>query len=219
MMTPLRAVAWDIDGTLIDSEPLHEAALNAICAVHGADLSDLPANHFRGIQMPDVWKQLQSRLPAALAEAAWTEAIVEQYVGRAHGLKPLDDAVAVMRTFAAAGLKQVCVSNSGRRIVDANLKALGVIDLIEFSISLDDIAFGKPHPEPYLAAAQRLGIPVEAIAAVEDSVAGATSAHAAGLRVFGIAPRGGVAVGPASVTVSRLVDLPALILSPAMLPT
>ncbi|MDB5550284.1 MAG: HAD-superfamily hydrolase, subfamily variant 3, partial [Rhizobium sp.] len=103
-------------------------------------------------------------------------------------------------------------------VVDANLKALGVIDLIEFSISLDDVSLGKPHPEPYLAAAQRLGIPPEAIAAVEDSVAGATSARDAGFRVFGLAPVGAAPVGPADVTVNRLLDLPALILSPATLP-
>jgi HAD superfamily hydrolase (TIGR01509 family) len=219
MISELRAVAWDIDGTLIDSEPLHDAVLNAVCVLHGVDLSDIPANHFRGVHMPDIWSALRPRMPAALGEAEWTDAIIAQYVERTHELQPLADAVAVMRKFAAAGLKQVCVSNSGRRVVDANLKALGVLDLIEFSISLDDVSLGKPHPEPYLAAARRLGIPVEAMAAVEDSVAGATSARDAGFRVFGIAPVGGTPVGSADVTVNRLLDLPALILSPATLPT
>jgi HAD superfamily hydrolase (TIGR01509 family) len=212
MMAKLRAVAWDIDGTLIDSEPLHETVLNTVCAGHGADLSDLPVSHFRGMHMPDVWKELQSRMPSSLAETDWADAIIDEYVAHAHELQPLAGAVAVMRTFAAAGLKQVCVSNSGRRIVNANLEALGVLDLIEFSISLDDIAFGKPHPEPYRVASQRLNIPVQAIAAIEDSTAGATSAREAGLRVFGIAADGGGPVGSADVTVNRLLDLPALIL-------
>ena len=215
MTTDIRAIAWDIDGTLIDSEPLHDVVLNEICALHGTDLSDLPKDHFRGVHMPDVWARLRPRLPAGLTQAEWIEAIVARYVERAHRLQPLADAVAVMRMFADAGLRQVCVSNSGRRIVDANLKALGVLDLIDFSISLDDVACGKPHPEPYLAAATRLGIPPGAMAAVEDSNAGASSAREAGMRVFGLVPDGGAPIGPAHVTISRLVDLPAHVLHSA----
>jgi HAD superfamily hydrolase (TIGR01509 family) len=219
MTTELRAIAWDIDGTLIDSEPLHDVVLTEICAAYGADLSDLPENHFRGTHMPDVWTQLQPRMPSTRTEAEWTEAIVGLYVERAHELQPLADAVAVMRRFAEAGLKQVCVSNSGRRIVDANLAALGVLELIDFSISLDDVSDGKPHPEPYLAASRRLGIPVEAMAAVEDSIPGARSAREAGLKVFGLVAPGGQPIEPAHFTISRLIDLPALVLSPAKLAT
>lgn len=214
-----QAVYWDMDGTLIDSEPLHEVILNEICAAYGADLSDLPENHFRGLHMPEVWTQVHPRMPATRTEAEWAEAIIARYVERAHELQPLADAVAVMRSFAGAGLKQVCVSNSGRRVVDANLAALGILDLIDFSISLDDVSDGKPHPEPYLAASRRLGIPVEAMAAVEDSIPGATSAREAGLKVFGLVPPGGQPIGPAHVTIGRLIDLPALVLSPAMLTT
>lgn len=219
MTSQLRAIAWDIDGTLIDSEPLHDVVLNEICAAYGADLSDLPENHFRGLHMPEVWTQVRPRMPATRTEAEWAEAIVALYVERANELQPLADAVAVMRSFAGAGLRQVCVSNSGRRIVDANLAALGILDLIDFSISLDDVSDGKPHPEPYLAASRRLGIPVEAMAAVEDSIPGATSAREAGLKVFGLVPSGGQPIGPAHVTIGRLIDLPALVLSPAMLAT
>ncbi|MDB5552629.1 MAG: HAD-superfamily hydrolase, partial [Rhizobium sp.] len=115
MTSELRAVAWDIDGTLIDSEPLHDAVLNEICVIHGVDLSDIPENYFRGIHMPDIWSELQPRMPAGLGEVEWSDAIIAQYVARAYELQPLADAIAVMRKFAAAGLKQVCVSNSGRR--------------------------------------------------------------------------------------------------------
>lgn len=212
MTTPIRAVAWDIDGTLIDSEPLHDAVLGEVCASYGVDLSDLPPNHFRGIHMPDVWRALKSRFPATLAEAEWSDAIVGRYVERAGELKPLPGAIEAMRAFSDAGLRQVCVSNSGRRVVDANLRALAILDLIEFSISLDDVTAGKPDPEPYLASARRLGLPAETVAAVEDSVAGATSARLAGLRVFAIASEQQGPVTPAEKTVSRLLELPALIL-------
>lgn len=213
-MRTIRAVAWDIDGTLIDSEPLHDAVLVEVCELHGADLSDLPQNHFRGIHMPDVWKILRSRLPEGLEEAAWLNAIVERYVERAGELQPLPGALEVMQMLSDAGIRQVCVSNSSRSVVDANLRALAILDRIDFSISLDDVGAGKPHPEPYLTAAQRLGFAPEEVAAVEDSVAGATSARAAGMRVFAIAPDGHGHLEPAETTIHRLLDLPELILRP-----
>jgi beta-phosphoglucomutase-like phosphatase (HAD superfamily) len=61
-----RAIAWDIDGTLIDSEPLHHQSLLAGCRNWGIDLGDLPDQAFRGIHMGDVWTMLRPRLPAGL---------------------------------------------------------------------------------------------------------------------------------------------------------
>jgi HAD superfamily hydrolase (TIGR01509 family) len=215
-MTSLRAVAWDIDGTLIDSEPLHDAVLNEICFSYGATLADIPPDHFRGVHMPDVWKALQPRHPKGLEEKEWYDAIIGRYVERAVQLQPLPGALETMRALSAAGIRQVCVSNSGRRVVDANLAALAILDLIDFSISLDDVSAGKPEPEPYLLAARRLGIPTAEIAAVEDSVAGATSARAAGLRVFGFAPADQGPIEPAHVMISQLHDLPGLVLRPQL---
>ena len=62
-----------------------------------------------------------------------------------------------MRALQARGVGQACVSNSGRTIVDANIKALGVAKIIAFSMSLEDVSAGKPDPEPYREAARRLG--------------------------------------------------------------
>jgi beta-phosphoglucomutase-like phosphatase (HAD superfamily) len=61
------AVAWDIDGTLIDSEPLHHQALLDASASFGVDLKDLPPLAFRGVHMDEVWSSLRDRFPATLA--------------------------------------------------------------------------------------------------------------------------------------------------------
>ena len=63
-MSLFRALAWDIDGTLIDSEPLHQRALVAASAALGADLSDLEPEPFRGVHAIDIWKALKPRFPA-----------------------------------------------------------------------------------------------------------------------------------------------------------
>lgn len=176
-----QAVAWDIDGTLVDSEPLHHRALVAASKGFGVDLTDLPDMAFRGIHMGDVWKRLQSRLPQGLAEKEWLDAINRHYIEHRHSLTTMPGAVETIRMLADLGIPQVCVSNSCRAVVDANIDALGIFSFIRFSISLDDVPEGKPSPIPYLMAAERLGLPAGSIAAIEDSFTGLASARAAGL--------------------------------------
>ena len=76
------------------------------------------------------------------------------------------------------------MSNSVRRIVDVNLARLDLGDALAFSIAREDVAHGKPHPEPYALACQRLGAKPHETLAVEDSDVGAASARAAGLQVL-----------------------------------
>ena len=194
-MSLFRAVAWDIDGTLIDSEPLHQRALIATSAALGVDLSDIDPEAFRGVHAIDIWKALKPRFPDGSSFEAWIAAIEGYYVTHAEELEPNPGAIETMRELAERRVAQACVSNSGRTIVDANIKALGVGKLIAFSLSLDDVSSGKPDPEPYREAARRLGAEPQATVAVEDSGAGARSARAAGLFVVGYSPSGQPFIG------------------------
>jgi HAD superfamily hydrolase (TIGR01509 family) len=175
------AVAWDIDGTLVDSEPLHHRALVAASLEFGTDLRDLPNMAFRGIHMGNVWLMVRDRLPPTLQEADWVAAINRHYVADRYSLVAIPGAVNVVRDLHRLGIPQICVSNSCRAIVDANLDALGISSCIDFSISLDDVSEGKPSPVPYHMAAERLNLVPETVVAVEDSSTGVRSAHAAGL--------------------------------------
>ena len=147
-MIRLRAVAWDIDGTLVDSETLHHQALLAGSLKWGVDLSDLPDQNFRGIHMADVWTTLRPRMPTTLQEAEWLEAITAHYIANRTTLKPLPGAVATIEALAARNIPQACVSNFDRSIVDANLDALGVSRFMAFTIAFDDVSAGKPDPKP-----------------------------------------------------------------------
>ncbi len=208
-MTLFRAVAWDIDGTLIDSEPLHQGALVAASASLGADLSDLEPEAFRGVHARDIWKSLTPRFLPDTKFETWIAAIEDYYVAHAGQLEPNPGAIEAMRALAARGVAQACVSNSGRTIVDANIRALGVGGIIAFSLSLDDVSSGKPDPEPFREAARRLGVEPQTTVAVEDSGAGARSARAAGLFVVGYAPSGEAFVG-ADRSIAHLAEVPAL---------
>jgi HAD superfamily hydrolase (TIGR01509 family) len=202
----LLAAAWDLDGTLVDTEGLHHCALAAISTGYGADLSDLPDRAFSGVHMLDVWTALRPRLPRGLARETWLAEIERYYVAHAIEIAPMPEAAATVRELAARKLPQACVSNSGRAIVDANLDALGIREAIAFSLSLDDVSAGKPDPAPYLEACRRFELAPAALLAVEDSVAGMRSARDAGVFVAGFAPSG-ARLGECDVWIGRLSEV------------
>lgn len=177
---PLQAILWDIDGTLLDSEPWHRAATIAVCNRHGVELS--PEGHAAtvGVAFPELYARLQAVKPMGLTFEAWADAITDMYLERIAEVEARASAFALVDAFARRGLRQACVSNAGRRVVEANLRVMA-IPHFEFALSRDDVTNGKPNPEPYLTAAQRLGLPPEACAVIEDSPPGARAAKAAGM--------------------------------------
>lgn len=184
-MRPL-AIAWDIDGTLVDSEPVHLLALVAVSKRHGLNLSGHPHDRFVGQHLGDVWKTLSPSYPAHLAEEDWVAQILAEYAANAHELTAVEPMLQVMQHVHALGVPQVCVSNSERMIVDTNIKVLEIAGMIDFSISREDVRAGKPDPEPYREACRRLGVEPGRVLAVEDSDTGAASARTAGLDVVRI---------------------------------
>jgi HAD superfamily hydrolase (TIGR01509 family) len=208
-MSLFRAVAWDIDGTLIDSEPLHQRALVAASTALGVDLSDIEPETFRGVHAIDIWKAIKPRFPPGSLFKTWIAAIEDYYVAHVGALEPNPGALEAMRELATRGVVQACVSNSGRAIVDANIEALGIGRIIAFSLSLDDVSSGKPDPEPYREAARRFALQAAEVVGVEDSGAGARSARAAGLYVVGYSPSGKPFVG-SDRSIVKLMEVLAL---------
>jgi HAD superfamily hydrolase (TIGR01509 family) len=208
-MSLFRAVAWDIDGTLIDSEPLHQRAHVAASTALGVDLSDIEPETFRGVHAIDIWKAIKPRFPPGSLFKTWIAAIEDYYVAHVGALEPNPGALEAMRELATRGVVQACVSNSGRAIVDANIEALGIGRIIAFSLSLDDVSSGKPDPEPYREAARRFALQAAEVVGVEDSRAGARSARAAGLYVVGYSPSGEPFVG-SDRSIVKLMEVLAL---------
>ncbi len=178
----IKAVAWDIDGTLIDSEPLHLRSLLLVCESHNVDISDLPDEKFIGVNLYGVWKELSRRFPADLKFSKWVTQINDCYLAQSSTLSIMPHAAEVIRRLNALGVPQVAVSNSNRLIVDVNLSAIGVSEFISFSVSLEDVERGKPDPLPYQLAIKKLQLRPNEILAVEDSYSGIISARDAGLK-------------------------------------
>ncbi|WP_127144493.1 HAD family hydrolase [Pelagibacterium montanilacus] len=201
-MTPrFSLVAWDVDGTLVDSEPLHQKVLVSVCADQGVDLSDIDDDRFLGVHIDDVWEALSPRFGSGVERQLWLDQIIGRYVEAAGELEPVAGAIEAMAAFHEAGIRQVCVSNSNRMIVSANLAAIGVDRFVDFSITLDDVTAGKPAPEPYERALKRLGVSPGTAVAVEDSPTGAFSARAAGMKVIALEHQ---AIGDADWSITDL---------------
>jgi HAD superfamily hydrolase (TIGR01509 family) len=191
-----QAVAWDMDGTLIDSEPLHQKALQEVCRKHGVSAQGLDDESFIGVHARDVWCTIADRFEDRLDMRQWLTEIEAYYIAESSALKANPQAVETVQRLSELGCKQACVSNSDKGIVQLNLEVLGIADLFEISISLDDVLQGKPDPEPYWAVCRGLDCRPETTIAVEDSPTGILSAKRAGLMVVAYSPNGNVPGDP-----------------------
>lgn len=179
-----KAVFWDMDGTLTDSEPLHEAAL--IAALRSAGVTPPSDLHERvlGISAWPVYEMLRDEHGLALPFDEWIVRKYDHYWPLVDGLKPRPGAVEIFNELRALGVAQAVVSNSDRMVVDANLSAVGLAYPGMRTVSRNDVREGKPHPEPFLRAAWLAGVAPGDAVAVDDSWTGATAALAAGMKTI-----------------------------------
>lgn len=184
MRTPIRAILWDIDGTLVDSEPNHHRALMTVCRGMGLKMTDADGSSFIGISYHDMYPSLSRFGRVTLSFQQMYDAILADYIAHIDRVRPREGALDLVDRFARLGLRQACVSNSPHCVIEPNLRVFGD-PRIEFAVGREDVAKGKPDPEGYLLAARRLGLPPGSCAVIEDSPTGARAAKAAGMLTIG----------------------------------
>ncbi|MGF6767586.1 HAD superfamily hydrolase (TIGR01509 family) [Paraburkholderia sp. GAS199] len=180
-----KAVLWDMDGTLADSEPLHLRTLITALAHHGVEAGDELHPLIFGKTGREVHALVSERFGIEIEFEAWSMFRARAYLAAAPSIAARPGALEVYRAVRAAGVAQAVVSNASRMLLEANLAALDLQEPQLVTVSANDVRMGKPDPEPYLRAAWLLRLePREAIV-VEDSPTGARAAVAAGMRVLG----------------------------------
>jgi HAD superfamily hydrolase (TIGR01509 family) len=208
---PLRAVLWDMDGLLIDSEPLWTIAEEQLAAELGGVWSDQLKAAIVGtrldVAVPAILEHYgQPTEPADVDRAsAWLLARMVELFRAPPVLMP--GAGPLLTALRDAGVRVALVSSSYRALVDAVLAhGTGPFDL---SVAGDEVGHGKPHPEPYLTAASRLGVKPEECVVLEDSVAGVLAGEAAGCAVVAVPSVAGVTVvpGPRLMVRSSLAEV------------
>lgn len=206
----VKAVLWDMDGTLVDSEKLWDVSMHALYARMGAVLTPEVRESTLGGSSESVMQIVYDDVgldpdPVAMAESAdwlhdYTGDLFEQGLPWRPGAQELLDAL------LEAGIPMALVTNTRRDLAERALKSIG---RHYFSVTVcgDEVPSGKPAPDPYLRAAELLGVPARRCLAIEDSVTGTASAEAAGCPVLVVPNDMAVPHGPRRKHVESLSRL------------
>jgi len=213
----IEAVVFDVDGVLIDSEPVWERVRRGFVADRGGRWPDDAQDRMMGMSTAEWSRYISEDFGVALAPGQVAERVVAAMTAeyREH-LPLLPGAVEAVR--ALSGRWRLAVASSApKSLIEAVLDASGLRACFAAAVSSEEVDRGKPFPGVYLEASARLGVPPERCAAVEDSSNGLRSAAAAGLTVIAVPrpeyPPSPDALGQARVVLGSLTELTPAVLA------
>ena len=190
------AVLWDMDGTLVDTEPAWIAAEFALAEEYGATWSQEQALNLVGRELTTSGRIIREQMGLPLSPEQIVERLLDGVVASVRASVPWrPGARELLGALGAAEVPCALVTMSYRRFVEPILAALPQGTFAAVVIG-DEVRRGKPDPEPYLTAARLLGAEPGACVAIEDSDTGATSAAAAGCDVLVVPHHVPVPPGP-----------------------
>jgi len=186
----IQAVVLDLDGLIVDSEPLHQRAFSILLARHGIlhEFSEEEyGREFVGMPVRENAAYLIERfgLRGTVDEIlAEREAIYEALIADPANLAPMPGALAFLDALRARALALAVATGSPRRQGELILRGLGIAECFRVLVTGSDVPRSKPAPDVYLRAARELGLAPARCVAIEDSATGVASAKAAGMRVI-----------------------------------
>lgn len=181
----IRAVVMDMDGLMLDTEGTSRTAWERALAERGYSISDERYLQLIGITVADVEKKMRAWYGPSLAFdtlyprklALVNEIIASQGIPHKRGL------LAFLAAADSLGLRKAVATSTGHERALEKLTISGLEGRFEVVVGGDEVALGKPAPDIFLLAAERLGLPPQECLAFDDSDPGVLAAHAAGMRV------------------------------------
>ncbi len=176
------AVIFDMDGVLVDSEPMHAEAMREVLRPYGVPYTDRENEEFFGFTDPEVFQILKTRYGLAPDERELTrrrtDLLVELTRKRA---APMPGVPEVPQRLHGLGYRLAVASSSALPVIRVTVETLGIPALFETLVSGTEVGRGKPAPDVFLETARRLALPPRGCLVVEDSRNGLLAAKAAGM--------------------------------------
>jgi HAD superfamily hydrolase (TIGR01509 family) len=211
-----KAVLFDCDGVLADTEALHDRIMAEEISRLGWEITpEDGARLFRGLAWEAIGPQVEQRLGPGSVPADFLPQLIARVVrALEEEAQPVHGVLAALETIVAAGIPVAVASNSSRPELATKLRRLGLTETFRGrTFSVNDVERPKPAPDMYRAAAAACGADPHDCVVVEDSIAGARAGIAAGCRVLGFAHEGSAAALSAAGAEPffAMADLPGLL--------
>ncbi|MFD1256376.1 HAD family hydrolase [Mucilaginibacter terrae] len=177
-----KAFLYDCDGTLADNMPAHTETYIRVAAAHGVEIDGAIIDEFAGLPIVNVVEQINHRYQTNFNpeefKAQKYKIFLEEYIEKT---QPIDYVVNHLKNHAGK-VRIAVVSGSSRIVVEQTMKILGINHLIEVMVCAGETPNGKPYPDPFLKAAELLGVEPQDCLVFEDGNPGTQAADAAGMR-------------------------------------
>lgn len=198
------AVLFDMDGLLVESEPIWTVAETEVTAALGGRFTLAMKEGVVGTRLDVAAPMIVEAAGLDVEPAVFAQRLLDRMVQLFRADLPLRPGAAdLLAELHADGVPLALVSSSYRVLVDAALESVGA-DHFRVTVAGDEVGQGKPHPEPYLTAAARLGVDPRECLVLEDSPTGIASAEAAGCVVVAVPDLVPVEPGPRRAVVPAL---------------
>lgn len=179
----MRAVIFDMDGVLIDSEPMHLEVEQKMLSSLGINISEDEMTEFIGTASQQMWETLINRydLKQSIDELHGVLTRFKTKYFREEALEPIAGIVELLNGFKQNGLKLAVASSSPEEHIHIILEKLNIREFFQIVVSGDHVKVSKPEPEIFLLAAEKLGVKPGECVVIEDSTHGVSAAKAAGM--------------------------------------
>ena len=214
----IRAILFDLDGLMFDSEPHSLASWEAVLTERGVTLDQLTIDSILGLRIDATARTLIDKYHLPDTVQGLSDAKTEYQVAHLDGnVPPMPGLLELLDEIDRRGLPKAIASSGMRRYVEAVLRVNGLPDRFSVIITGDQVAHGKPAPDVFLAAARALNVEPQDCLVLEDAPAGVQAAKTAGMLCIAV-PDHGVAqldLSQADKTVASLFEVQTLLTSNA----